>query len=336
MFRVYGQKTAIDFLKDSIHKSRLHHAYLFSGPSHIGKFTVAIQLAQAVNCLDEDPPCRICHSCVKIEKGIHPDVRIIGTEMDDTQTASGSIGIDVVGEIHGMANLKPFEGKSHVFIIDRAERLTRDAANALLKILEEPPDGSLLILVTTDIRAILPTVMSRSQVVDFLQVPQRRIVELLRDDYAASVEQADHISRLSQGRVGWAIEAVTNPEVLAFLHQRLERISEVCSADVEDRFIYANELSVRFQRDRETVREEFRLWVAWWRDIFLILQGRGEQITFEGWRNTLIQIAGGLSMVDTLDWIERLYESLNALDRNVIPRLVLEALMLKLPGGSKS
>ena len=135
---------------------------------------------------------------------------------------------------------------------------------------------------------------------------------------------------------GWAIEAATNPEVLAFLHQRLERISGICVADLEDRFIYANELAARFQRDREIVREEFQLWVAWWRDIFLIVQGRGEQITFEGWRNTLSQIAGGLSSSETLDWIERLYESLTALDRNVIPRLVFESLMLDLPVASQS
>jgi DNA polymerase-3 subunit delta' len=292
-----------------------------------------MQLAQAVNCTGPDAPCGQCNACTRISRGLHADVRVISLEGADDESRT-LIGIESIRDLHEVAHLKPYEGRCHVFIIEDADRLSAEAANALLKLLEEPPPDVLLLLLTANPDAILPTVASRAQILELRPLPLREVSELLRADYGATEEQAENVAVLSRGCVGWAIDAVQSPAVLADLHQRLERIADVSRSGLEARFTYADDLARRFQRDRALGREELYVWMRWWRDIMLLQQGRAEEVVHRNWRETLEAQAQALSARETVCWIGRLYETLGGLERNANPRLALEVLMLDLPRGA--
>ncbi len=322
---------ALRTLEAGLHGGRLHHAYLFAGPEHVGKTTLATQLAQAVNCTNDDPPCGACSACERIARGVHADVRTIQVDEQATEGAWTLISIDAVRDVITSAHLKPYEGRTRVYIVQGADRLSTDAANALLKVLEEPPPDVLLILLTDNVDGVLPTIRSRCQMIELRPLPIGRVTEVLRAEHGVSEEQAPVLARLSRGCLGWAIEAAKDTSVLADVHQRLEKIVDAIEGGLEARFAYADELARRLQRERAAGRGELVLWTRWLRDVLLIQQGQRDGISHLTWRGTLERHASALTSGEVVRWLRRLTASLDALDRNANPRLVLEALMLDAP-----
>ena len=167
MWQLTGHSRAIGLLRQSLGSGRLSHAYLFVGPAHVGKFTLALNLAQAVNCDGGDPPCQECVPCRRIAAAKHADIHIV----DLLSVEKKEIGIRQVADMQTAAHLPPFEGRHKVFIFDRAELLSHEAANSLLKTLEEPPPNVLIILLTARESALLPTIASRCQRVELRPLP---------------------------------------------------------------------------------------------------------------------------------------------------------------------
>ena len=331
MLNVHGQKLAVRMLEAGLAGGRLHHAYLLSGPAHVGKTTLAVQLAQAVNCTADDPPCGTCEACVRVGAGAHADVSVIEIDPDATEGARTVISIDAVKDLIASAHLRPYEGRTRVYLIQDADRLSSDAANALLKVLEEPPPDVLLLLLTDNPDGVLPTIRSRCQLIELRPLPLTRVAEVLRDEHGVGEEQAEMLARLSRGCLGWAIEASADPAVLAAVHQRLERIADVIEGGLEARFAYAAELARRYGGDRAAGREELFLWMRWLRDVLLVQQDRSAQISNLSWRDTLERQAAALTTAQLTRWLHALTETVGALDRNANPRLALEALMLEAP-----
>ena len=141
MWQLAGHSRATTLLQQSLKNGQLSHAYLLVGPAHVGKFTLARNLAQAVNCTSAEPPCQECTSCRRIAASKHSDIYIV----DLISVEKKEIGIRQIAEMQNAAHLPPFEGKYKVFIFDRAEMLSNEAANSLLKTLEEPPPNLSLI-----------------------------------------------------------------------------------------------------------------------------------------------------------------------------------------------
>ncbi|MFC1993648.1 ATP-binding protein [Chloroflexota bacterium] len=142
MWQLIGQPRALELLKHSLENERLAHAYLFVGQQHVGKTTLAINLAQAANCEQAEQPCGKCRSCRRIADGIFADIQLVKRQPDVSSTDANlkkEIGISQIREVQQVAGLKPYEGKRKVFIIEGAEHLNEESANCLLKILEEPP-----------------------------------------------------------------------------------------------------------------------------------------------------------------------------------------------------
>ena len=328
MLNVHGHELAVRTFEAALKSGRLHHAYLLSGPAHVGKTTLATQLAQAVNCTAGDPPCGACGPCVRIGAGAHADVATIEVDPDATEGARTVISIDAVKDIIASAHLRPYEGRTRVYIVQSADRLSQDAANALLKVLEEPPPDVLLLLLTDNPDGVLPTIRSRCQLVELRPLPVARVAELLRDEHGAGEEQAEMLARLSRGCVGWAIEASADESVLAEVHQQIERIADVIEGGLEARFAYADALARRYQLDRAAGREELFLLMRWLRDVLLIQHGQGARIVNLSWRSTLERQAASLTSAQVTRWLRALTETVGALERNANPRLALEALMI--------
>ena len=187
-----GNRKVIERLRTKLRQDRFPHGLIFSGPEGVGKYTCALMLAKALNCRQAEPGdfCDECSSCRKIGAGTHPDVMTISVDEEATQ-----IKIAQIRQMLGLLELQPLEGRNKIFIIDPADALNNEAANALLKGLEEPPENSLLILITVNVQELLLTVRSRCQVYNFTPLTLQEIRQ-----HGISDELAVRWSRGSIGR----------------------------------------------------------------------------------------------------------------------------------------
>ncbi|MQF82803.1 AAA family ATPase [SAR202 cluster bacterium AD-802-E10_MRT_200m] len=325
---IIGQISIVKQLSLALESDRLSHAYLFSGPRHVGKNTLARTLAASVNCQGNHVPCRKCNSCQRIMATLHSDFQLL--QVNETAGQRG-IGIQSILDFQHRAYLKPFEGKYHVLVIDEAEFLTEEASNALLKLLEEPPPNVLIILLVTKTSFLLSTVVSRCHVLEFQLVSPAEITGFLSQEYGLPISEATILANLSQGCIGWAIKAATDDNLLESKKRRLGNVASISGATLEQKFKFAANLADLMRTNRTEVREELELWSAWWREVLLIQLGVPE-ITFN-----LTQIAGceapnsQFATTDLIQILNAIKETEELLEANVNPVLALEELMLKIP-----
>jgi DNA polymerase-3 subunit delta' len=325
MWQVIGQEKTLSLLDCGLKSDAIAHAYLLVGPRHVGKGTLATNLAQSLNCDGPELPCGQCRSCQRIREGKHSDVTPIGL---DSRT---EIGIDDIRGLQRSANLPPYEGKCKVFIIDEAEYLSTEAANALLKILEEPPPGVVWLLLAADEERLLPTITSRCQRLELKPVSPERVQDVLVNSYDVDDDKAKLLARLCRGRPGWALSALADSDVLEQRSQRIDRLASLLTSGIEQRFAYAQELAGQFSQDRKAGWEITELWVDWWRDLMLIKGGCHETIINLDFKTVLEEQSQGLSLSEMKEFLTNLGLLQDAISKNVNPRLALEWLMLNLP-----
>ena len=333
MWQVYGQDHLLKQLEPGLKSGRLAHAYLLVGPPRVGKMALALALAQAVNCLQgPGTPCGDCNQCRRIAQRYHADLRVIGVARSEENGPTRTvIGIADVKDALHQANLKPFEGACSIIIFDGAELMSDEAANALLKTLEEPPPQVLILLLTTNEDVLLSTIRSRCRRLDLLPVSKQLMTERLVAEYQADPETAERLARLSRGCLGWAITALGDPQIMEQRAEDLEQIREICESGLEGRFNYAADLATRFSRDRNATRELLFLWLRWWRGLLLIKEGTAEYAHNTDRLDQLRLQATQLSTRQVVGFVRELLQTIEALDRNANPRLALEVLMLNLP-----
>jgi DNA polymerase-3 subunit delta' len=325
MWQVIGQDKILSLLDYSLRTDAIAHAYLLVGPRHVGKGTLAINLAQALNCNGPELPCGQCRSCQRILEGKHADVTPIGL---DSKT---EIGIDDIRGLQRLANLPPYEGKCKVFIIDDAEYLSTEAANSLLKILEEPPQGVVWLLLAAEEEHLLPTIVSRCQRLELKPVPSERVQEVLVNSYNVDADKAKLLTQLCHGRLGWAVSALANDDILELRSQRIAKLVSLLAAGLEHRFAYAQELASQFSENRKAGAEIIEMWLDWWRDLMLIKGGCWEGIINVDYETALEEQARELSLSEIKEFLANLGSLQEEISKNVNPRLAWEWLMLNLP-----
>ena len=326
MWNIFGQPKAVDLLKSSVEQGRLSHAYLFIGPAHIGKGTLALKLAQAVNCVDADSPCGICASCSRISSGANADVQIISLA-----PGAKEISIDQIREAQHTASIKPYESKYRVFIIEGADRLSTEASNSLLKTLEEPPGNVLLILTAVHKGQIMPTILSRCQMVELHPAAASVIEKGLVNQWEVDAEKAKLLSRFCNGSIGWALMAHEDESVLEGRSELVDRIVELASSAISDRFAYAAQQATFFGQDKEAVFETLNLWTGCWRDLLLVKQGCQNLVTNIDRMDMLEILSEKYDVAQIAGFIRSLDSAVHNLRRNANPRLALEILMLDIP-----
>jgi DNA polymerase III subunit delta' len=331
MWQIIGQGRAVSLLQQSLKAGRLAHAYLLTGPQHIGKMTLALKLAQALNCEAEEKPCLECTACKKIAAGTHADVQVIGLLQKENDTEFKVITIEQVRDVLHMANLPPFEGKNKVFIFDGAELLSPDAADCLLKTLEEPEARVTFIFLTTNDRLLMPTVVSRCQRLELTPLPIQEEVAALVSGGNITQERARLLAGLSHGCPGWALAASQDESALQRRTAEINRIAGVINDDVTGRFDYAGQLAAGFSKDRGAVYEALERWQDYWRDLLLVRLGSEATVTNIDRKQELADTAGGYSLTQIKDFIEGIRRTAEMLRQNVNTRLALEVLMLDIP-----
>ena len=367
-WQTIGHDKAVATLTRSMASGRMAHAWLLAGPPHVGKMTLALDLARLVNCTVDDlirRPCGDCRQCQRITNSLHADVRVIS----QGGAAGGvsrrtAISVEQIRELQREAVLKPYEGRYRVFIIEDAENFTQEAANALLKMLEEPPDDVIFALLASEVRentqdesagyityppdyeqdriaalleavpqvgGILPTILSRCQVLQLRPLPITTVQSELEGRFDLKSEAAAEIARVSSGKLGWALQAAAEPHTLTRRSERLDEIETVLSGKLDDKFAYAERQAAAFGRSRESVYEELQLWLSWWRDVLVIREGNDDLVLNLSRSSILRSAASACTSAQLVAAIRAIQETTMILESNVNPRLCIEGMMLRMP-----
>ncbi len=332
---VIGHEKVLGALARAIRQGRTSHAYLVTGPAHVGKMAVATVLAQHLNCLGDKTPCGSCQQCMRVHRRVHTDVTVVPVDVEGVLHEDGKprtmITIEQARTVSHEAALRPFEGRHKVFIFEDADRLTEEASNALLKTLEEPPEQVVLVLLASGEEAVLPTISSRCQVLSLRPVPWPVLSEALVKRLGLDEALALQIARTSAGRPGVAMRMATDEEFAALREETLDRIESATMADLEGRLQYAASLARTFGKGREHAREEMVQWRDWWRDVLVAGQGLDDFVSHVSRSDTIRKTAKAVGIAGAARALKASVEAADRLDRNVIPALAIEQMMLSLP-----
>jgi DNA polymerase-3 subunit delta' len=269
---IVGQEKAIAFLKRVVTNDTIAPAYLFTGIPGIGKTTTAMAFALLINCLDpvDGDGCKRCSSCKKIIDGNHPDLIIVEPDKDKK-----AIGINQIREINRNLAFSPTLDRYRIIIVDPAEKMTDEAANAFLKALEEPPLYNIFILNVRDPRELLPTIISRCQKVPFKPLPTEAVVNLLIKEENIDKEKAQIIAKLSEGSLGRA-KKLSMGNFFTHRMSWITMLNSVIDKSSDMLIDLARELS-GFKKSSATNKESkddtitlmLGIWKSWYRDILL-------------------------------------------------------------------
>jgi DNA polymerase-3 subunit delta' len=328
-WNIYGHSWAVQFLQKSLQNGRVRHAYLITGSHNIGKSLLAHAFASALNCTHEDTmqrPCGVCRSCKLIKSGNHPDILY---SVNDEKT--GALRIDAIREVMSLIALKPYSSRYRVALFHDFDRAQPRAQDALLKTLEEPPPHAVIIVMAQGLEGILPTIKSRCQVLPLRPVETNTVRQALLDN-GAQDEQATLISRLSSGRIGWALQAMTQDSILQERADILEMLNTAIRGNRIVRFGIAEKLSEAASKDRDSLRYLLEMWQTYWRDVLLLAQDSPIKPCNSDRMVDMQQLTQRIQVNDALKALRStrtmLYQTLNT---NANVRLALETLMLDYP-----
>lgn len=329
MRAVIGQRRLLDRLGAQAARGEVAHAYGLFGPQGIGKRTVAIRLAQTLNCLEDDRPaggCGHCRSCLNIEQGTHPDVRFVEREKDKK-----FITIEQIREMQSDLALRPLEGRTRLVIIDDATEMADATPDALLKTLEEPPRHALLLLLTQTPAALSETIRSRMQVLPFRLVATAELATALRERFGAGAER---YASPANGRPGLGIALASDEGGIRKSRAALEtELYKLIGSGLTDRFAWAADLAddTDSRRRAESIDRRFAHWSELLRDAAVASRGLADQPLRPDCAIQTGRLSAAITpreLVDAVLLIERLRRDLTW---NANARAMLELFALKLP-----
>jgi DNA polymerase III subunit delta' len=359
---VIGHDHAISMLKSSIRRDLLSHAYLITGPAGVGKRTLALALAMTLNCQAEVEadsassivhpsqaqypssivlsPCGLCSSCSRTRRGEHPDVLEVDLETQAELLDEGGRGksgpakelkIDTIRELQRTVGLSPYSGRWKIYIIGDAERLNDEAANCLLKTLEEPPAQTMLVMLAPDETSVLPTISSRCAHISLRPLPRDLVRASLVEHWGADPEQATQLAALSGGRLGWAVSMLQDRNGLALRSAALQDMAALSGSPISDRINAATRYAKKFTDARPELYATLDIWEGWWRDVIVANAAASDLVMNVDQLPTLTSIARRVPVERAHAAIELIQATRRQLQENVNPRLALEALTLGLP-----
>jgi DNA polymerase III subunit delta' len=323
--RIVGHGWVLDLLAKQLAEGRVPHAHLIVGTPSIGKFTTALAMAQLLLC-EHRTGCGVCRQCGLAGRLAHPDLRVLEIPSDRK-----NIPVAEVHEfVHGIA-LRPLEAERKVYVVRGAEDLAEEGANALLKTIEEPPPAVTIILTAPEPAAVLPTIVSRCQVVRLRPAARGEICAYLEARFSLAPDRADVIARASKGRPGWAVLAAEDPALVDERETRARELLAMLRGTRLDRLERADALAERWGKDADEVRDALDAWMELWRDLLLSQHGAAERIAFVGLAADIAELASALQPETVRHALAATLALATALDRNAHARLALETYGLRLP-----
>jgi DNA polymerase-3 subunit delta' len=261
-----------------------------------------------------------------IASDAHPEVRVVGV-----QPPHRVIRVAEVESIQADAALRAADVYRKVYVLEQVELLHPDAANRLLKTIEEPPPSVVMVLTTVDPEATLETIVSRCQHLRLRPLQRDRLGQHLVQTAGLAPERAELVAALAAGCVGRALSLATDERALERRSRLLDELAGLLDADRVARLQYARTLGDRWSKDPEGVREVLGTWLRWWRDVLLLQGGLDERIVNLDRRPALQQLARALSASEAGAALSSVRDVLQMLDQNVNARLALDVATLDLP-----
>lgn len=323
----YGNEGAVTLLRSHLLNGSIRQAYLFSGPSGVGRRTLALRFAQAINCQTPPQPgqfCGTCRSCKLFETMRHPDLEIVVAEQ-----RGGILRVEQIRELQHRLSLAPYEGRSRIALILRFEEANSNAQNALLKTLEEPPQRAIILLTSEDSESLLPTIVSRCELIRLRPLAPQTLTRILVEEKGAEASLASQIARLSTGRVGIALRMLQDPALRQYPLQMIQDHLATLKSSFLDRFALAERLAKA--TSKAEVIAQLEHWVAFWRDVNLFACGNPERMTYREFDDHIAAIVSQTTNTQRLQVLKLLHDTIEILQGNVNLRLALETLFLNLP-----
>jgi DNA polymerase III subunit delta' len=331
-WNLLGHEWAVEMLKQHLVRDSVRHAYLFSGPPGLGRRTLALRFAQALDCPQPaapGEPCGTCRTCQQIERMQYPDLTVIQAEKE-----GGTLKVEQVRAVRQSLVLKPYQGRYRVALFLRFQEANPNAANALLKTLEEAPAQAVLILTADAPEQLLPTITSRCEILRLRPLPMERVEAYLKDR-GADEPAARLLAHVSGGRPGYALRLLQDKEALEFRTKRLDDLHSLLGASRRGRFAYAEKLTDRRSEAKERFRDTLSVWLAFWRDVLLRVAGtaKGNEVSLVNVDRAgeIESLAGRLSLAEARRLVADAEDAIEKLEQNVNPRLLAEVLLLDWP-----
>src|SRR5512143_487574 len=334
-WNLLGHEWAVQLLRQQVAQDSARHAYLLSGPPGIGRRTLALRFAQALNCLEPPAPgepCGKCRNCTLIARQQHPDLIVTEAEAEGK-----TLKVDQIRETRRTLMLKPYQARYRVAIFPRFQETSDGASNALLKTLEEAPSYAVLILTADNPEQLLPTIVSRCEVLRLRPLPAERIEAFITDRIARGQAEGKElpgaqagarlIAHVSGGRPGYAVRLLHDPAALAVRLEKLADLHGMLAGTRAQRFSYAE----KYREDHEGLRSAFLIWLSFWRDV--LLRAGGAQTTPANIDQApqIEALARRIPLAHARRIVSDLEQALERLDANVNARLLTEVLLLDWP-----
>lgn len=322
---IAGHSGVVSMLRTMLRSGQVPHALLFAGPAGLGKMLTARVFAAGLLCTDTqaDKPCGSCEACRQIAQGAHPDLIELTSD-------GASLKIDQIRALQHEAALAPYHGMRRVIILEEAERLTTQAANSLLKVLEEPPTETIFILTASSHHALLSTVVSRCRVLPFRSIAPDLLVSFLTAK-GWGEEQASVAARLSGGRVGKALMLMA-PDGLALRDRGLEITNALTTGGPEVAWETSAALDKLEEKDLADCLSYISLIL---RDLLVILSGQEQLLLNKDLVARLRMVAANWDEGRLCQAIAAVSETQQALTTNANTRLTCEAMFIKLLRAAK-
>jgi DNA polymerase-3 subunit delta' len=320
---IIGQDKAKKLLRRAVEQGRLSHAFLFKGPMGVGKKTFARTFAASLNCLNPEgqEPCGLCPSCRKFYSGSHPDFLIIEPE-------GAAIKINQVRQLKKDLAFPPLEAKIRVVLLCEIQTMRREAANSLLKTLEEPPDQTVLILTGDEAGSLLPTILSRCQTVPFFPLPQGEVAKILARESGIAPERAATLAAMAEGSLGRA-RLLLAQDLLGLREKIIDTLLHL-EPDTPAALLTLGELAEAAARLKGELTELLELLATWLHDLLLFGQGAPGSIINHDLAPTFPSGCRRWSAVQLSERLELLDSARRQLARNCNPTAVCEVLFFGL------
>jgi len=317
---VIGHTEQIRMLRHMDDHKCVPHAVLLTGPSGIGKFMVASVLARTLLCQGgKSRPCGSCQSCLQVSHGTHPDLLVIGAD-------GATIKIEQIRNLQNEVALTPYVSERRVCIIDGAELMTVQAANSLLKVLEEPAGDVVFILIAANRQMLLPTIISRCMTIVFQPLIAAVLAQALVDK-GFSAMQSEVAAKLSQGRMGTAL-TVLKPDGLVVRNQAASIIEGLVAEGMD--FVWNTATSLE-KMERKDFLQLIGYFTYLFRDLLMLVTGQDQSVLFNvDLAEWLTGQSEGWSEQRLLQVLRVVESARRALHANANTRLTSEALLIKI------
>lgn len=319
-----GHEWAANLLREHIARGDVRHAYLFTGPRGVGRRTLAIQFAEALNCINPPAPgdfCGACRACRHLAAMQHTDLSVLQSEKE-----GAVLKVEQIRDTQHMLTLMPYEANYRIALLLRFHEANASAQNALLKTLEEAPARVILLLTADSAESLLPTIVSRCEVLRLRPMALNRL-QMELEERELNKPDARLLAHLAGGRLGYALSLKESQERLEQRRALIDDLVNMLTANRRERFTYAEAMS----KDKEALREGYQVWLSFWRDLMLRSANPNLPLVNLDMEAEIDLLSQQIDLQTARARVADLEKGIARLDANVNARMLTEVLLLDWP-----